>query len=69
MGVRGGRRRNILRITAWHCQAADMEICPTLLRVYNHGCEGWGRRNIPRITALHYQGADMEICSGCEGWG
>ena len=42
MGVRGGRRRNILRITAWHYQAVDMEICPTLLRVYYHGCEGWG---------------------------
>ena len=39
MGVRGGRRRNILRITAWHYQDVDKEICPTLLRVYNHGCE------------------------------
>ena len=42
MVVRGGGRRNILRITAWHYQAVDMEICPTLLRVYNHGCEGCG---------------------------
>ena len=42
MGVRGGGRRNISRITAWHYQAVDMEICPTLLRVYNSGCEGWG---------------------------
>ena len=42
MGVRGGGRRNILRITAWHYQAVDMEICPILLRVYYHGCEGWG---------------------------
>ena len=42
MGVRGGGRRNIPRITAWHYQAVDMEICLTLLRVYNHGCEGWG---------------------------
>ena len=33
VGVRGGGRRNILRITAWHYQAVDMEICPTLLRV------------------------------------
>ena len=31
MGVLGGGRRNILRITAWHYQAVDMEICPTLL--------------------------------------
>ena len=31
MGVRGGCRRNFLRITAWHYQAVDMEICPALL--------------------------------------
>ena len=31
MGVRGGGRRNILKITAWHYQAVDMEIYPTLL--------------------------------------
>ena len=31
MGVRGGGRRNIPRITVWHYQAVDMEICPTLL--------------------------------------
>ena len=42
MGVRGGGRRNIPRISTWHYQAADMEIFPTLLRAYNHGCEGWG---------------------------
>ena len=42
MGVLVGGRRNILRITAWHYQDVDMEICPTLLRVYNHDCEGWG---------------------------
>ena len=40
MGVRVGGSRTILRITAWHYQAVDMEICLTLLRVYNHGCEG-----------------------------
>ena len=42
MGVWGGGRTNILIITAWHYQAVDMETCPTLLRVYNHGCVGWG---------------------------
>ena len=31
MGMRGGGRRNILRITAWLYQAVDMEICPFLL--------------------------------------
>ena len=31
MGVRGGCRRNFLRITAWHYQAVDMENCPALL--------------------------------------
>ena len=31
MGVRGGGRKNVLRITAWHYQAVDIETCPTLL--------------------------------------
>ena len=31
MGVRGGGRRNFLRITVRHYQAVDMEICPALL--------------------------------------
>ena len=30
MGVCGGGRRNIPRITAWHYQAVDMEPYPTL---------------------------------------
>ena len=42
LGVRGGGRRNIPRITVWYNQAVDMEICSTLLRVYTNGCEGWG---------------------------
>ena len=31
MGVRDGGRKNILRSTAWHYQAVDIETCPTLL--------------------------------------
>ena len=31
MDVRGGGRRNFLRITAWHYQAVDVEICLALL--------------------------------------
>ena len=32
MGVLVGGRKNILRITAWHYQAVDMEICLALLK-------------------------------------
>ena len=56
MGVWGGVRKNILRITAWHYQAADMEICPTLLRVYNHGCVGRGQKKHPENHCLALPG-------------
>ena len=56
MGVRDGGRKNIPRCTAWHYQAADMEICPTLLRVYNSGCVGRGQKKHPENHCLALPG-------------